>query len=114
MWCATTHLIDDSNEWLTRRAGEDELDEFAKDDLAFDDDILTWDSVARASRVEEERFILRSRMGPLGQATSSSFSSQHAPHDGDEDDEENDVAYKSCDDNDDGPLLNEDDDDYVD
>ena len=114
MWCATTHLIDDSNEWLTRRAGEDELDEFAKDDLAFDDDILTWDSVARASRVEEERFILRSRMGPLGQATSSSSSSQHAPHDGDEDDEENDVAYKSCDDNDDGPLLNEDDDDYVD
>ena len=113
MWCATIHLIDDSNEWLTRRAGEDELDEFAKDDLAFDDDILTWDSVARASRVEEERFILRSRMGPLGQATSSSSSSQHAPHDGDEDDEENEVAYKSCDDND-GPLLNEDDDDYVD
>ena len=53
MWCATTHLIDDSNEWLTRRAGEDELDEFAKDDLLFDD-ILTWGSVARAFGVEEE------------------------------------------------------------
>ena len=52
---------------------------------------------------------MRSRMGPLGQATSSSSSSQHAPHDADEDDE----GYKSCDDNDDGPLLNEDD-DYVD
>ena len=43
------------------------------------------------------------------QATGSSSSSQHAPHDGDEDDE----GYKSCDDNDDGPLLNGDD-DYVD
>ena len=52
---------------------------------------------------------LRSRMRPLGQATSSSSSSQHAPHDGDE----NDEGYKSCDDNDDSPLLNEDD-DYVD
>ena len=48
-------------------------------------------------------------MGPLGQAIGSSSSSQHAPHDGVEDDE----CYKSCDDNDDGPLLNEDD-DYVD
>ena len=43
------------------------------------------------------------------QATCSSSGSQHAPHDGDEDDE----GYKSCDDNDDGPLLNGDD-DYVD
>ena len=116
MWCATIHQIDDSNEWLTGRVGEDELDEFAKDDLAFDDDILTWGSVARAFRVEKERFNLRSRMRPLGQATGSSSSSQHAPHDGDEDNEENDMGYKSCDDNDDGPLLNEDDDDddYVD
>ena len=52
-------------------------------------------------------------MGPLWQAIGSSSSSQHAPHDGDEDDEENDVGNKSCDVNDDGPLLNEDD-DYVD
>ena len=37
----------------------------------------------------------------------------YAPHDGDEDDEENIEGYKSCDDNDDGPLLNGDD-DYVD
>ena len=43
------------------------------------------------------------------QATGSSSSSQHTPHDGDEDDE----CYKSCDDNDHGPLLNGDD-DYVD
>ena len=91
------------------RVEENELDEFAEDDLVFDDDILTWGGVARASRVEEERLNLRSRMGPLGQATGSSSSSQHAPHDGDKDDE----CYKSCDDNDDGPLLNEDD-DYVD
>ena len=48
-------------------------------------------------------------MGPLGHATSSSSSSQHAPNDLDEDDE----GYKSCHDNDDGPLLNEDD-DYID
>ena len=113
MWCATIHLIDDSNAWLTGRVEEDELDEFAKDDLVFDDDILTWGSVARAFGVEEERFNLRSRMGPLGQAIGSSSSSQHTPHDGDEDDEENDVGNKSCDVKDDGPLLNEDD-DYVD
>ena len=81
--------IDDSNEWLTRRIEEDELDEFSKVDLAFDDDILTWGSVARAFGVEEERFNLRSRMRPPRQATGSSSSSQHAPHDGDEDDEEN-------------------------
>ena len=86
---------------------------FVEDDLVFDDDILTWGSVARASGVKEERFKLRSRMWPLGQATGSSSSSQHAPHDGDEDDEENIEGYKSCDDNDDGPLLNGDD-DYVD
>ena len=53
-------------------------------------------------------------MGPLGQATGSSSSSQHAPHDRDEDDEENDEGYRSCDENDDGPLLDEDDNDYVD
>ena len=47
-------------------------------------------------------------MRPLGQATNSSSSSQHAPHDGDE----NDEGYKSCDDND-VPLINGDD-DYVD
>ena len=76
--------------------------------LSQDDDILVWGSVARAFEVEEERLNLRLRMGPLGQATSSSSSSQHAPHDGDEDD----GGYKSCDDNDDGPLLNEND-DYV-
>ena len=109
MWCTTIHLIDDSIEWLTRRVEEDEIDEIVEDDLVFDNDILTWGSVARASRVDKERFNLRSRMEPLGQATGSSFSSQHAPHDVDEDDE----GYKSCDDNDDGPLLNEDD-DYVD
>ena len=110
MWCATIYLIDDSKEWLTRRVQEDELDEFVEDDLVFDDDILTWGSVARASGVEEERFNLRSRMGPLGQATGTSSISQHAPHDGDENDKENDEGYKSCDDNDDGPLLNEDND----
>ena len=101
--------VDDSNEWLIGR-----VEEFAEDDLVSNDDILTWGSVARAFGVEEERFNCRSRMGPLGQATSSSSSSQHAPHDGDEDDEENDEGYKSCDENDDGPLLDEVDDDYVD
>ncbi|KAM3754067.1 hypothetical protein ACB098_03G139600 [Castanea mollissima] len=107
--------VDDSNEWLIGRVEEDEVEEFAEDDLVFNDDILTWGSVARASGVEEERFNFRSRMGPLGQATGSSSSLQHAPYDGDdEDDEENDEGYKSCDENDDGPLLDEDDDDYVD
>ena len=86
MWCATIHLIDDSIEWLTRRVEEDEIDEIVEDDLVFDDDILTWGSVARASGVNKERFNLRSRMEPLGQATGSSFSSQHAPHNGDEND----------------------------
>ena len=85
MWCATIHLIDDSIEWLTRRV-EDEIGEIVEDDLVFDDDILTWGSVARASGVNKERFNLRSRMEPLGQATGSSFSSQHAPHNGDEND----------------------------
>ncbi|KAM3737671.1 hypothetical protein ACB098_09G074200 [Castanea mollissima] len=106
--------VDDRNEWLIGRVEEDEVEEFAEDDLVFNDDILTWGSVARASRVEEERFNFKSRMGPLGQATGSSSSLQHAPYDGDEDDEENDEGYKSCDENDDGPLLDEDDDDYVD
>ena len=95
---------------MTGRVEEDELDEFVEDDLVFDDDILTWGSVARAFGEEEERFNLRSRMGPLGQATGTSSSSQH---DGDENDKENDEGYKSCDDNDDGPSLNEDN-DYVD
>lgn len=36
----------------------DELDEFVEDDLVFDNDILTWSSVIRASRVEKERFNL--------------------------------------------------------
>ncbi|XP_030955048.1 uncharacterized protein LOC115977364 [Quercus lobata] len=106
--------VDDSNEWLIGRVEEDEVEEFAEDDLVFNDDILTWGNVARASGVEEERFNFRSRMGTLGQATGSSSSSHHAPHDGDEEDEENDEGYKSCDENDDGPLLDEDDDDYVD
>ena len=44
----------------------------------FDDDILTWGSVARAFGVEEEKFNLRSRMGPLQQAIGSNSSSQHA------------------------------------
>ena len=39
VWCATINLIDDSNEWLTGRVEEDEQDEFAEDDLVFDDDI---------------------------------------------------------------------------
>ena len=101
--------VDDSNEWLIGR-----VEEFAEDDLVFNDDILTWSTVARAFGVEEEIFNFRSRMEPLGQATSSSSSSQHAPHDGNEKDEENDEGYKSCDENDDGPLLDENDDDYVD
>ncbi|XP_075673513.1 uncharacterized protein LOC142642941 isoform X3 [Castanea sativa] len=95
--------IDDSNEWLTGRVEEEEVDEFV-----LNDDISTWGSVARGSGVEDERFNMRSRMGPLGRATGSSSSSQHAPHDGDEVDEENDEGYKSCDDDDDGPLLDDD------
>ena len=106
--------VDDSNEWLIGRVEEDEVEEFFEDDLVFNDDILTWGNVARAFGVEEERFNFRSRMGPLGQAIGSSSSSQHAPHDRDEDDEENDEGYRSCDENDDGPLLDEDDNDYVD
>ena len=86
---------------MTGIVGKDELDEFVEDDLVFDDDILTWGSVARTSRVEEEWFNLRLRMGPLGQAIGSSSSLQHALHDGDEVDED----YKSYDDNDNCPLL---------
>ena len=106
--------VDDSNEWLIGRVEEDKIEEFAEDDLVFNDDILTWGNVARAFGVEEERFNFRSRMRPLGQAAGSSSISQHAPHDGDEDDDKNDEGYRSCDENDDGPLLDEDDDDYVD
>ena len=106
--------VDDSNEWLIGRVEEDEVKEFVEDDLVFNDDILTWGNVGRAFRVEEERFNFRSRMRPLGQAAGSSSISQHAPHDGDEDDDKNDEGYRSCDENDDGPLLDEDDDDYVD
>ena len=86
---------------MTGIVEKDELDEFVEDDLVFDDDILTWGSVARTSRVEEEWFNLRSRMGPLGQAIGSSSSLQHALHDGYEVDED----YKSYDDNDNCPLL---------
>ena len=39
---------------MTGIVEKDELDEFVEDDLVFDDDILTWGSVARTSRVEEE------------------------------------------------------------
>lgn len=92
--------IDDSNEWLTGRVEEEEVDEFEYND--------TWDSVARGSGAEDERFNTRSRMEPLRRAMGSSSSSQHAPHDGDEVDEENDEGYKSCDDDDDGPLLDDD------
>ncbi|KAF3970147.1 hypothetical protein CMV_006128 [Castanea mollissima] len=95
--------IDDSNEWLTGRVEEEDVDEFV-----LNDDISTWGSVARGSGVEDERFNMRSRMGPLGRATGSSSSSQHAPHDGDEVDEENDEGYKSCDDDDDGLFLDDD------
>ena len=56
--------VDDSNEWLIGRVEEDEVKEFVEDDLVFNDDILTWGSVARAFGVEEEKFNLRSRMGP--------------------------------------------------
>ena len=59
--------VDDSNEWLIGRIEEDEVEEFAEDDLVFNDDILTWGNVARAFGVKEERFNFRSRMGPLGQ-----------------------------------------------
>ena len=86
---------------MTGIVEKDELDELVEDDLVFDDDILTWGSVARTSRVEEEWFNLRSRMGPLGQAIGSSSSLQHALHDEDEVDED----YKSYDDNDNCPLL---------
>ncbi|KAM4097774.1 hypothetical protein ACJW30_07G027500 [Castanea mollissima] len=95
--------IDDSNEWLIGRVEEEEVDEFV-----LNDDISTWGSVARGSGVEDERFNMRLRMGPLGRATGSSSSSQHAPHDGDEVDEENDEGYKSCDDDDDGLFLDDD------
>ena len=86
---------------MTGIVEKDELDEFVEDDLVFDDDILTWGNVARTSRVEEEWFNLKWRMGPLGQAIGSSSSLQHALHDGDEVDED----YKSYDDNDNCPLL---------
>ena len=43
-----------------------------------------------------------------------STSDQEWDHDGGEDDKENDEVYRSCDKNDDGSLLDEDDDDYVD
>ena len=56
--------VDDSNEWLIGRVEEDEVKEFVEDDLVFNDDILTWGNVAKAFRVEEERFNFRSRMGP--------------------------------------------------
>ena len=102
--------MDDSNEWLIGRVEEEEVDEFVEDEFVYNDNILTGGSVDRGFGVEDERFNMRSRMGPLGRATASSSSSQHAPHDGDEVDEENDEGYISCDDDDDGPLLDDDDD----
>lgn len=48
--------VDYSNEWLIGSVEEDEVEEFAEDDLVFNDDILTWSNVARAFGVEEEIF----------------------------------------------------------
>ena len=60
---------------------------------------------------------MRSRMRSLGRATGSNSNSQHTPHEGEttnfnEVDKEDDKGYRSCDDNDDDPILNEDD-DYI-
>ena len=54
---------------------------------------------------EKDQELLEFRRSKLGYIQRLSAP---APHDGDEDD----GGYKSCDDNDDGPLLNEND-DYV-
>lgn len=41
----------------------------AEDDIVFDD-YLTWSKCARVAGVKEERLNMRSRMRPLGRATS--------------------------------------------
>ena len=47
--------IDESNEWLKGRMGDEDSHDHvdAQDDLVFDDDDLTYGHVARASEVEE-------------------------------------------------------------
>lgn len=60
--------IDASNEWLIGRP-EDEQDD---DDLVFEDEPLTWDTVARASGAEEPERLTRSiRQKDKGKASSS-------------------------------------------
>ncbi|KAK8970811.1 hypothetical protein KSP40_PGU013540 [Platanthera guangdongensis] len=50
--------IDDSNEWLMGKMKEDEEVE-QDDDTVFDDELLTWGAIARASGVEEDIYSTR-------------------------------------------------------
>ncbi|KAK8941281.1 hypothetical protein KSP39_PZI010745 [Platanthera zijinensis] len=56
--------IDDNNEWLMGRMEEDEEVE-QDDDIVFDDELLTWGAVARASGVEEDIYSTRLSKGKM-------------------------------------------------
>ena len=60
--------IDDNNEWLMESMDGESDNE---DELVFDDDILTWGVVARASGVEEEAYRTRSTKEKNVESTST-------------------------------------------
>ncbi|KAK8945232.1 hypothetical protein KSP39_PZI008141 [Platanthera zijinensis] len=82
--------IDDSNEWLMERMEEDEEVE-QDDDIVFDDELLTWGAVARASGVEEDIYSTRLSKGKMvADKRSTSKKKAHTPtmHTDDVEDEE--------------------------
>ncbi|KAK8632686.1 hypothetical protein V6N13_073071 [Hibiscus sabdariffa] len=83
--------INDSNEWLTGKTPEDAQDEYVFEE----DEGLTWEHVATATGVHEERFNLRSRGIAEGGRDGTSRESIRQV-DGDED-EEDDEGYHSLD-----------------
>ncbi|KAK8696431.1 hypothetical protein V6N13_001566 [Hibiscus sabdariffa] len=94
-----TWYIDDSNEWLTGKTPEDAQDEYVFEE----NEGLTWEHVATATGVHEERFNLRSRGSTQGGSTQRGrdCSSRESIRqvDGDED-EEDDEDYHSLDEDD--------------
>ncbi|KAK8670179.1 hypothetical protein V6N13_104939 [Hibiscus sabdariffa] len=86
--------IDDNNEWLTGKTPEDAQDEYVFEE----DEGLTWEHVATATGVHEERFNLRSRGSTQGGRDGSSRESIRQV-DGDEDKEDGE-GYHSLDEDD--------------
>ena len=107
--------VDDSNEWLIGRMDGD-VDEDARNDRVYDDDLLTWGDVSRAAGVGERRFKTRaSSSNRSKRATTSPFVAldDEEEANSEETEEEDDEAYKSHDGKDDDEMfLDEEDEDH--